>query len=150
MRVLGVDPGITGAVALVRDGHLAVEDIPTMGDGKRRIINATGLADIVRRWSPTLAILERVHAMPKQGVSSSFRFGQSLGTIEGVLATLIISVRYVTPAGWKRHYRLPADKDAARLAAIQRYPHIADRLARKKDHNRAEALLIANWGTEAQ
>ena len=149
MRILGVDPGITGAVALVGDGYLAVDDIPTMGEGKRRIINAAGLADLIRRWGPTQAILERVHALPKQGVSSSFRFGQSLGTIEGVLASLQISTRYVTPAGWKRHYRLPSDKDAARLAAIQRYPNIADQLARKKDHNRAEALLIAHWGREA-
>ena len=93
MRILGVDPGITGAIALVGDGYLAVDDIPTMGEGKRRIINAAGLADLIRRWGPTQAILERVHALPKQGVSSSFRFGQSLGTIEGVLACLQISTR---------------------------------------------------------
>ena len=149
-KVLGVDPGINGALALVGDGYLAVDHLPTMGSGRQRIINAVEISDIIYRWAPDVAVIERVHAMPKQGISSAFRFGQAFGTLEGVIAGRKIPLYYITPQSWKRHYRLPADKEAARMRAIQLYPRIADRLSRKKDSDRAEALLIAAMHFEGQ
>ena len=83
--------------------------------------------------------------MPGQGVSSMFRFGQTLGRIEGVVALTKVPVHYVSPAKWKRHFGLGRDKEDARRLAIERYPRIADRLSRKKDEGRAEALLLATY-----
>lgn len=148
VKVLGVDAGLDGAIALVGHGFLAVEDIPTMGSGRQRIVNGVALSDIINRWQPELAVIEKVHAYPKQGVSSAFRFGQALGTAEGVIAGCKIPIKYVSPAAWKRSYRLSSDKEEARMRAIQLFPHISDRLSRKKDHDRAEALLIAALHTD--
>jgi len=142
-KVLGVDVGLDGAIALVGHGFLAVEDMPTMGSGRQRVINGAELCDIITRWAPDLAVVEKVHAFPGQGVSSAFRFGQALGTAEGVITGLKIPIKYVSPAAWKRSYRLTSDKEQARMRAIQLFPHMSDRLGRKKDHDRAEALLIA-------
>ena len=150
MKVLGVDPGLDGAIALLGDGFLAVRDMPTAGELKRRVVVAAEAAGIIRAWTPDIAVIERVHAMPKQGVTSSFRFGQALGTIEGVLGALLIPIEYVTPQSWKKHFRLSANKDDARLRAIQTWPRIADELRRKKDADRAEALLIARYKQEQQ
>ena len=150
MKVLGVDPGLDGAIALLGDGFLAVRDMPTAGELKRRVVVAAEAAGIIRAWTPDIAVIERVHAMPKQGVTSSFRFGQALGTIEGVLGALLIPIEYVTPQSWKKHFRLTANKDDARLRAIQTWPRIADELRRKKDADRAEALLIARYKQEQQ
>ena len=150
MKVLGIDPGLDGAIALLGDGFLAVRDMPTAGELKRRVVVAAEAAGIIRAWTPDIAVIERVHAMPKQGVTSSFRFGQALGTIEGVLGALLIPVEYVTPQAWKKHFRLTANKDDARLRAIQTWPRIADELRRKKDADKAEALLIAQYKQEQQ
>ena len=150
MKILGVDPGLSGAIALVGDGHLAVRDMPTAGELKRRVIVTAELAGIIRAWAPDCAVIEKVHAMPKQGVSSSFRFGQALGAIEGVLGALLIPVEYVTPQSWKKHYRLTANKDDARLRAIHNWPRLSDELSRKKDADRAEALLIAKYKQERE
>tara|TARA_R100001129_G_scaffold173313_1_gene144685 strand:+ start:2919 stop:3368 length:450 start_codon:yes stop_codon:yes gene_type:complete len=148
MKVLGVDPGLTGAIALVGDGYLAVRDIPTAGEKRRRVLMAAELAGIIKAWDPDTAVIEKVHAMPKQGVSSSFRFGQALGVVEGALGALLIPTEYVTPQSWKKHYRLTAHKEDARLRAAQKWPHISEQLSRKRDADRAEALLIANWKIE--
>lgn len=150
MKVLGVDPGLDGAIALLGDGFLAVRDMPTAGELKRRVVVAAEAAGIIKAWAPDIAVIEKVHAMPKQGVTSSFRFGQALGTIEGVLGALLIPVEYVTPQAWKKHFRLSANKDDARLRAIQTWPRIADELRRKKDADRAEALLIAHYKQQEQ
>ena len=145
MKVIGVDPGISGAIALIGDGYLAVRDIPTAGEQRRRVVMAAELAGVIRAWDPDTAVIEKVHAMPAQGVSSSFRFGQALGVIEGVLGALTIATEYVTPQSWKKHYRLTRHKEDARLRALQLWPRITDQLSRKRDADRAEALLIANW-----
>lgn len=147
-KVLGVDPGLTGALALLGDGYLAVEDMPVMGSGRQKVVNGAELMRLVTSWKPDAALVERVHAMPKQGVVSAFRFGQSLGTIEGVLLGAGVPIHYATPQSWKKHFRLSADKEQARMHAIRLYPRIADRLARKKDDGRAEALLIATYHKE--
>ena len=145
MKYVGVDPGLNGAVALVGDGFLAVEDMPTIGSNKNRVIDSLALAEILRGWAPAHTLIERVHAMPGQGVSSTFRFGQTLGRIEAVVALAQIPTTYVSPAKWKRHFRLGRDKEDSRRLAIELFPHIADRLHRKKDEGRAEALLLARY-----
>jgi crossover junction endodeoxyribonuclease RuvC len=148
MNILGIDPGINGAFACIHKDVVSVHDLPTAGDGKHRIIATPVLAHQLRQLGPTFAVIERVHAMPNQGVSSSFRFGQAFGAIEGVLGALGVSLSYVTPAQWKRALGLSADKDEARLRAIQLYPAAAPDLQRRKDTDRAEALLIARWASE--
>jgi crossover junction endodeoxyribonuclease RuvC len=149
MNIIGIDPGINGAFACIyKDASVSVHDLPTAGDGKHRIIATAVLAHQLKEIAPTFAVIERVHAMPNQGVSSSFRFGQAFGAIEGVLGALGVSLSYVTPATWKRGLGLSADKDEARLRAIQLYPAAAENLQRRKDVDRAEALLIATWARD--
>lgn len=148
MRILGIDPGINGAFASIYKDDITLHDLPTAGEGKHRIIATAVLAHQLKELAPTFAVMERVHAMPRQGVSSSFRFGQAFGAIEGVLGALGVSLSYVTPATWKRALGLSSDKDEARLRAIQLYPAAAENLQRRKDIDRAEALLIATWARD--
>ena len=148
LKIVGIDPGLYGALALVGDGFLDVQDMPTAGTSRRRIVAAPILGAMLRDWMPTYAAVEHVHAMPKQGVSSSFKFGRSLGVIEGALGALEVPIRYVAPAHWKRYFRLSSDKEMSRLKAIETWPRISDQLSRKKDHGRAEALLIAQYHLE--
>ena len=148
MHILAIDPGINGAAAHIYKDSARVFDLPTAGSGKHRVLLPAVLASQIREIAPTFAIIERVHAMPRQGVSSSFRFGQAFGVIEGVIGALGISLNYVTPSTWKRGLSLSSDKDEARLRAIQLYPQAAADLSRKKDIDRAEALLIATWARD--
>lgn len=148
MRILGIDPGINGAFASIYNDDITLHDLPTAGEGKHRVIATAVLAHQLKELAPTFAVMERVHAMPRQGVSSSFRFGQAFGAIEGVLGALGVSLSYVTPATWKRALGLSSDKDEARLRAIQLYPAAAENLQRRKDIDRAEALLIATWARD--
>ena len=150
MKYVGIDPGLTGAVALVGDGFLAVEDMPVVGANKRRVIDSLALAAILHGWQPTDILIEHVHAMPKQGVSSTFRFGQTVGRVEAVVALQKIPLTYVTPAKWKRYFGLGRDKEDSRRLAIELYPRIADRLDRRKDEGRAEALLIGTYLKETR
>ena len=148
--IVGVDPGKTGALALLSDtGNLiAVEDMPVVGP----IISPVLLAEIVHNWIDPFAeppygtaVVEDVHAMPKQGVASMFSFGRSLGVAEGVLAGEGLAIQYVSPAKWKRALGLTNDKGASRRRAIELWPHLGTRFARVKDDGRAEAALIAWW-----
>lgn len=150
---LGIDPGQTGAVA-VYDGERieAVLDMPTMprlhGSG-HQVDPYTLTSQILdlRHGRSASAVLEAVSAMPGQGVASTFRFGESVGVVLGVLGALQVPVRMVTPARWKKAAGLLGrDKDAARTLAIQLHPEIADLLARKKDIGRADAVCIARFG----
>jgi crossover junction endodeoxyribonuclease RuvC len=148
-RVLGIDPGATGAVALIDPGldMLLVRDMPTAPNRQQRAeISEAWLADIVRRLAPEEAWLERVHAYPRQGVTSAFTFGLSYGLVRGVLAALRVPVHLVTPNEWKRRLRLPADKHAARIMAARLFPRDAKLFARARDDGRAEAALIAYFG----
>jgi len=156
MRVLGIDPGTTGAIALLNDDAFECAlDMPTMQRGKtsqKQMINAAELARIVRELRADVACVELVQAMPPRGdksgmgAASAFNFGESAGVIRGVLAALGIETHYVTPVSWKKRAGLMGnrDKEASRSLAIRFWP-IAP-LARKKDSGRAEALLIARYG----
>ena len=148
---IGIDPGAaSGAIAIIVDGELLdVVDMPC-ADG---VIAATLLAFELREAAmagmddrPTV-VIEKVHAMPKQGVSSTFKFGRSLGVIEGVVAALGWPVVWVTPQTWKKHHGLlRQDKDAARMLALETWPEHAGTFRRKKDVGRADAALIAVAG----
>ena len=127
--------------------------MPTVpkSSGKGQMLNAHGLRDLLEDdgiGDVHVAWIEQVHAMPKQGVSSAFGFGRSVGAIEGVVAALYIPTEMVTPQEWKKRAGLlRKPKDAARGLAIRLFPDVADRLARKKDVGRADALLIAHFMT---
>ena len=151
--ILGFDPGQTGAVAAFDGERIeAVIDMPTMTrlHGKGNQVDpytlATALIDLCAGREAT-AVLEAVSAMPGQGATSTFHFGESVGVVLGVLGALQIPVRMVTPAKWKKAAGLLGrDKDAARTLAIQLHPEVADQLARKKDTGRADAVGIARFG----
>ena len=154
MRILGIDPGVSGALAVVDSGRVvALRDMPTLqiGRGSRgttSVVNGAELTAWIHAQEVDKAVLERVHAMPKNGVSAMFQFGRGYGTVEGVLAALRVPVDYAEPLKWKLAVKLSvgATKDASRARAIQIYPAIADQLTRKKDDGRAEAVLIATAG----
>lgn len=145
--ILGIDPGVSGAIAFFfseTHDRVAVEDVPTVAGE----ISAHLLADRIKTFGPSIAIIERVSAMPGQGVSSMFGFGVSFGQARGVIGALNIPLHYVTPTKWKKHFRLSSDKEEARELAIRLFPTCAASFARKKDHGRAEAALIARYGFE--
>lgn len=154
MIICGIDPGLTGAVCFLGTdtGNVMFFDMPvvTKAVGKGQQVSAQGLADVIKR-AGTVAVccVEAVHAMPKQGVSSMFSFGRTAGVIDGILAALSIPTKHIRPDAWKRPLGLvKADKDAARLLAMNLYPQCAGELSRKKDIGRADALLIAHYGRE--
>jgi crossover junction endodeoxyribonuclease RuvC len=145
MNVIAIDPGLTGAVAVLdkQGGIIDCFDLPTIDEGTRCRVDAVNLADLIRAHGPyALAIVEQVASRPGQGVSSTFKFGQSYGTILGVVGALAIPVRHVTPAKWKKALGLSGDGEASRARPIETWPTHADLFARKKDHHRAEAALI--------
>jgi crossover junction endodeoxyribonuclease RuvC len=147
-RIVGVDPGLEGGYAILSaDGALLlVDDIPTIGSGTQRRIDAANFAAVLREHDVASAVVEQVGARPGQGVSSMFRFGQSLGTVAGVIGALSVPLTWTSPASWKRAMGLNSDAEKSRQAAVERWPSHAQRFARKKDHNRAEAALLALWG----
>ena len=148
--IVGVDPGKSGAVARLDDTGRLLEgaDMPVVG----QIISPVLLSEVVHNWIDPMfdppfgmAVIEDVHAMPKQGVSSVFSFGRSLGVAEGVLAGEGLAITYVSPARWKRALGLTSDKGVSRRRAIELWPHMAKAFARVKDDGRAEAALIGYW-----
>ncbi|HUZ74554.1 MAG TPA: hypothetical protein VMU87_16335 [Stellaceae bacterium] len=150
IRILGIDPGLGGALALLTPlGELTVEDTPlrvlTRGGKAARSIDAAMLARLVREMAPTHAAIERVGAMPGQGVTSMFSFGRSAGTVEGVLAALAVPVSYVSPQTWQRGVGMPKGQDGARARAGELLPAYAGRWPLKRHHGRADAALIAIW-----
>lgn len=145
--IMGVDPGISGAVAFYfteSPGRIAVDDVPVAGGE----INAPELARLVRIHRPTFAVIERVSAMPGNGAVSMFNFGRSYGDVRGVIGAMEIPLHFVTPQKWKKHFGLSADKEQSRLRAIRMFPAVADSFKLKKHDGRAEAALIALYGSE--
>ena len=142
--ICGIDPGKTGAIALLYDGGSAyVEDMPVLG----KEINGASVASTFEAFPPEHVFLEAVNSFG-MGRQSAFNFGQGVGVIKGVLATLRIPYTLISPAKWKKFYGLSRDKDASRLLATRLFPASAEHFERKKDDGRAEALLIAKYGSE--
>lgn len=148
--IVGIDPGLSGALAWYDGETLTVEDMPTLsltrGGKAKRAVDGSRLAALLRPRVDHV-VIERVAAMPKQGVSSVFSFGQTYGLILGVVAALQIPHTTVPPATWKRALGVPKAKDGARARATELLPEWADRWARAKDDGRAEAALIALYGS---
>lgn len=141
--IVGIDPGLSGAIAWLDDDGtlLAACDMPVV-DGH---VNYVDLGRLLAA-APDVAVVEKVHSMPGQGVASTFKFGQAYGAVLGCLGALQVPVEHVTPSKWKRAHRLIGrDKDASRAVAIDRWPDRAELFRRKKDHGRADAALIAAW-----
>jgi crossover junction endodeoxyribonuclease RuvC len=149
--VLAIDPGISGAFAWC-DGTrlLSVEDMPTIEVRGKKKVSAASVAEIMRSMKVDLVVIEAVHSMPGQGVSSSFGFGRSLGVLEGVAAGLGLPVEMAVPAVWKRLAGAPADKGACRQMATQYWPGKAELFKRAKDDGRADAALLARWSALRQ
>jgi crossover junction endodeoxyribonuclease RuvC len=150
--IVGIDPGASGAVAFFnpQEGTLEIVDMPVMeverGGKSKREISPQLLATAIRHKAPRIAYVEKVGAMPGQGVSSMFQFGRGVGMVEGVLAALAIHTSYVTPQRWQKVVEVRGGKDGARLRAIELFPAYASLFARKKDDGRADAALIAWYG----
>jgi crossover junction endodeoxyribonuclease RuvC len=152
---IGIDPGLTGAVALLEgDRAIRVWDMPVVSERRGKGVCAALLADILTEARDLSSdrpevVLERVGARPGQGVTSMFSFGRAAGIAEGVVGALGLPLKSVTPDAWKRRARLVGKpKDAARTLAIELFPEIASELSRKRDGGRADALLLAYYGTE--
>ncbi len=149
MTCVGIDPGLDGAVAIL-GADVRVYDTPTCQVGRREYIaqEMSALLAPLLEDGPVYVTLELVHAMPGQGVTSMWRMGYGSGLWEGILAALGVSYERVAPQTWKRAMLrdMARDKDAARLKAMQLFPQLAGQLSRKKDHGRAEALLLAEYG----
>jgi crossover junction endodeoxyribonuclease RuvC len=151
MTILGIDPGLSGALALLRpDGALAVHDMPTLQAGKRREIDEIELARLIDAAGPIeRAVLEQVGVRPGEGAVGAFSFGRGYGLIRGILRAHFVPVVDVTPQRWHRAMGIKAGagKDASRALAKELFQHQAELFARVKDDGRAEAALIALWGT---
>lgn len=155
MIVIGIDCGLTGALAALQDGRLvALHDLPTIANGStakvRRQVDPAGLAAILRDLRTEFAgewfhvVVEKPAAMPGQGSASTFSLGDSLGCVRGVLAAKGLPTEFVSPASWKKTMGVTADKEQVRARAVQLFPDAG--LHRMKDHGRAEAILLALFG----
>ena len=158
MIIIGIDPGISGAISIVENKKiLEVYDTPTMIDGKKnkKQINSAQLTNIIKERlnedKEVVVVVEHVNAMPGQGVTSMFNFGQSFGVVKGICAALSLPIYFVRPTKWKKHFNLiKTNKDASRTKVIESYPEISSKLHRKKDSNRADAILIALYFASTQ
>ena len=158
MIIFGIDPGVSGAISVLENNKvLDAIEMPTIIDGKKnkRQVNGAQVVKIIKdqKYSnkEKIIIVEQVNAMPGQGVTSMFNFGQSFGVIKGISAALGISIYFVRPSKWKKHFDLlKTNKDASRTKAVQIYPYISDQISRKKDSNKADAILIAKYFSDIQ
>ena len=155
MLIIGIDPGISGSICFFEDGKiLDVLEMPTMTDGKKNKKQVNG-AQIYNEISTKIranekqnlrVIIEQVSAMPGQGVTSMFNFGQSFGILKGICSAMQLPMYFVRPAKWKKHFDLiNSQKDSSRVKAIEMFPKFSSMLSRKKDSNKADAILIANY-----
>lgn len=147
--IIGIDPGCSGAIVITTDGGGYVNhlEMPTVKNGKSSRVNGAAVAAFLKQWPTAHVFIEKVGAMPKQGVTSMFTFGHACGTVEGIVAGIGMPCTFVTPQAWKKSAGLiGSDKDAARSRAIQLYPglRILDQIG--KGQAVADALLIARHG----
>jgi len=158
MIIFGIDPGVSGAISVLENKKvIEVFDMPTMIDGKKskRQVNGAQVTNIIKEKldenKEIVVVVEHVNAMPGQGVTSMFNFGQSFGVIKGICAALSVPIYFVRPTKWKKHFNLiKTNKDASRTKVIQVYPEISSKLSRKKDANKADAILIARYFNDTQ
>ena len=155
MLIIGIDPGISGSICFLKDGKiLDVIEMPTMTEGKKnkRQVNGSQIYnEIFKRINKEenqeiRVVIKQVSAMPGQGVTSMFNFGQSFGVLKGICSAMQLSMYFVRPAKWKKYYGLiKTEKDASRTKVIEIFPYISNKLSKKKDSNKADAILIANF-----
>jgi len=155
MLIIGIDPGISGSICFFEDGKiLDVIEMPTMTDGKknkRQVNGAQVYNEIIKRVKKienknVRVVIEQVSAMPGQGVTSMFNFGQSFGILKGICSAMQLPMYFVRPAKWKKYFGLiKSEKDASRTKAIEAFPYFSSELSRKKDSNKADAILIASF-----
>ena len=156
MIVIGIDPGLSGALAILENKRvLGIFEMPVMPEGKKnkRQLNSAQLVNILRdniKINNEIAVVvEQVNAMPGQGVTSMFNFGQTFGAIKGICAALKLPIFFVRPSKWKKHFELiNSSKDSSRTKVIEMYPSLANQLSKKKDVNKSDAILIARFYSE--
>tara|TARA_Y100000590_G_scaffold15608_1_gene18716 strand:+ start:2896 stop:3375 length:480 start_codon:yes stop_codon:yes gene_type:complete len=158
MIILGIDPGVSGAISVLEDKKVIdVFEMPTMIDGKKnkKQVNGSQVSNIIKdkmkNEKELIIVVEHVNAMPGQGVTSMFNFGQSFGVIKGICSALSLPIYFVRPTKWKKYFNLiKTNKDASRTKVIEMYPQISSQLSRKKDSNKADAILIARYFNDTQ
>tara|TARA_B110000027_G_C15882315_1_gene195973 strand:+ start:40 stop:528 length:489 start_codon:yes stop_codon:yes gene_type:complete len=158
MRIIGIDPGLSGAIAILENNKIKeIFDMPVMPEGKKnkRQLNSAFLVKLIKdnieNLEKTVMVVEQVNAMPGQGVTSMFNFGQTFGAIKGICAALNLPIFFVRPAKWKKHFELiNSSKDSSRTKVIEMYPSISEQLSRKKDVNKSDAILIARYYSETR
>ncbi len=155
MLIIGIDPGISGSICFFEDGKITdVIEMPTMTEGKKNKKQVNGSQiynEILKRTNKfqkkdIRVIVEQVSAMPGQGVTSMFNFGQSFGILKGICSAMQLPIYFVRPAKWKKYFNLiKTEKDASRTKVIEIFPYISSKLSKKKDSNKADAILIASF-----
>ena len=154
MLIIGIDPGISGSICFFEDGKiLEVIEMPVMTEGKKNKKQVNGaqiynefLKRINNKGDQIRVVIEQVSAMPGQGVTSMFNFGQSYGILKGICSAMQLPMFFVRPAKWKKYFNLiNSQKDASRTRAIEIFPYFSIHLSKKKDSNKADAILIASF-----
>ena len=155
MLIIGIDPGISGSICFFESGKVIdIIEMPNMADGKKSKRQVNGaqiyneISSRIKNYSKedVKVVIEQVSAMPGQGVSSMFNFGQSFGVLKGICSAMQLPMYFVRPAKWKKYFNLiNSEKDASRTKAIQIFPYISEKLSKKKDANKADAILIASF-----
>ena len=155
MLVIGIDPGISGSICFFQDGKINdVVEMPTMIEGKKnkKQVNGSQIFNEISYRTKKIdrkdikVVIEQVSAMPGQGVTSMFNFGQSFGILKGICSAMQLPMYFVRPAKWKKYFNLiNSEKDASRARAIEIFPYFSSQLSRKKDSNKADAILIASF-----
>ena len=155
MLIIGIDPGISGSISFFQDGKIVdVVEMPTMTEGKKNKKQVNGsqifneISDKIKNLdkNDVKVVIEQVSAMPGQGVTSMFNFGQSFGILKGICSAMQLPMYFVRPAKWKKYFNLiNSEKDASRTRAIEIFPYFSSQLSRKKDSNKADAILIASF-----
>ena len=155
MLIIGIDPGISGSICFFDNGKIVdVIEMPTMTDGKKNKKQVNGSQiynEILKRVNNSekkniRVVIEQVSAMPGQGVTSMFNFGQSFGILKGICSAMQLPMYFVRPAKWKKYFNLiKSEKDASRTRAIEIFPYFSSQLSKKKDANKADAILIASF-----
>mgnify|MGYP001315159837 CR=1 FL=1 len=155
MFIIGIDPGISGSICFFQDGKINdVVEMPTMTDGKKnkKQVNGSQIFNEISNRIKKIdkkdikVVIEQVSAMPGQGVTSMFNFGQSFGILKGICSAMQLPMYFVRPAKWKKYFNLiNSEKDASRTRAIEVFPYFSSQLSRKKDSNKADAILIASF-----